>query len=73
MFLMRVVPASFQSIISWMVPVKWRLRRTIKALERCVVPEVERLKVHQAVAPQPTLLSWMIQDARDIKECDPYV
>ncbi|KAL9011895.1 MAG: hypothetical protein Q9180_009142 [Flavoplaca navasiana] len=73
MFLMRLIPACLQPIIVWLLPVKWRLQRSMKELERIVVPEAEARQSQNIHPVAPDLLSWMIEGAKNDKERDPYL
>lgn len=70
---MRMVPAFLQPILVWLLPVKWRLRKSLTALEAFVVPEVERRNSQKNLRQSSDLLSWMIEEAKDVKEADPYM
>ncbi|CBF83089.1 hypothetical protein AN3256.2 [Aspergillus nidulans FGSC A4] len=76
MFAMRLVPAALQPVLVWMLPHKWRLQKSLQRLESFIVPIVQECK---AAKPRPaterpsTLLAWMVAEATNDVEEDPYV
>lgn len=76
MFVMRLVPATLQPMLVWILPHKWRLRSSLKRLESYIVPLVQASKVAKSsgTAPTPsTLVDWMVTEARSDLEEDPLV
>ncbi|KAI5925013.1 cytochrome P450 [Camillea tinctor] len=75
-FIMRWVPPFLQPALVWLLPAKWRLDSGWKALEKSIVPLVNRkkeeLEVHTR-ATSPDLISWMVKDGKSTLERDPYM
>jgi cytochrome P450 len=72
-----MIPAVLQPLLVWMLPHKWRLRSSLKELESFVVSQVEKRKAEKASGKNgpvpPTLLAWMVEEAKHDVEEDPYV
>ncbi|KAF2478185.1 cytochrome P450 [Lindgomyces ingoldianus] len=73
MFLMRMVPSILQPFVVWLLPARWRLRQSSKELESFVIPEAIRRKSEKQEPPKQDLLSWMMHEAKNERERDPYM
>ncbi|KAK8043765.1 hypothetical protein PG994_012603 [Apiospora phragmitis] len=73
-FLMRFVPSYLQSTVVWLLPWKWSLSRTWKAIQDVVVPEIRRRKCEGLNDEEPQdAISWMIKDGKTDLEQDPKI
>lgn len=78
---MRCVPAPLQPLLVWLVPAKWQLIKTWRALRSVIFPRVEELKAQNigkkdhadTSSVNPDVLSWMVADGRNDTERDPGV
>ena len=72
-FALRLVPWCLQSILVWLHPDKWRLRRTWKTMRRFVYPQVA-LRQSERQSGQKLaldLISCMVEGAKHTRDSDP--
>lgn len=72
---MRLVPAFLQSTLVYLLPAKWRLLAGWKSFKSIIEPEIRRRRElgNLDASKSGDLVSWMIQDAKDPLEKDPWV
>jgi cytochrome P450 len=71
---MRMLPTMLQPVFVWLLPQKWRLRSSTKELESFVIPQVNKYREDmESEGPvQHTMIGWMVAEARQDIEKDPY-
>ncbi|KAK8117399.1 uncharacterized protein PG998_005680 [Apiospora kogelbergensis] len=77
-FVMRFVPSWLQSTLVWLLPWKWSLARTWKAIQDVVVPEIERRRKAEQRSDgdeeeHQDCISWMVRDGKTDVEQDPEI
>ncbi|KAI0847853.1 putative cytochrome P450 [Daldinia vernicosa] len=72
--ILRFVPSCLHPFLGWLLPAKWRLRRSWNKIDEMVVSEVKHRQQGGSASPKDLdFLSWMATDDKSVEVTDPHM